>query len=492
MTMKQVLDRVISEADVGTEQSAEFATRVYEFINRALLQMCIDAPNRFFEDTVRFATRPDGVPTLATDLISISGSDPYVFAADAPYGSTGALEWQLDHAWDGRNIDIQGSDDVWRTYKLREVWLDGSVVKFTLDRPWINATESGASYRVYDGAYYLPDDMVRMRAMALDDLGNTHPLTVIGQDEAEGMGLVEVRRNISSGQPEFVWRRGHFQLISPTDAPTATAGDNSTWVGPERAGEFRYLYTYGWGYRDEELQEAGNTTHSGTAVFQASLWESSPSPYVSVTVGQGLNKQTITFPDIAYELGFRRVGEARHIYPGYYINVYRQRRTSGTTPGHADTPSIQSTSDQYYLIGRVFASDSAYPTFVDTGAAVPDKMRPLRRVSGYEAVQLYPYPDERYMVDVRCVRRPQRLEDPYDALPIDETAIEALVYKVTAMLLRQERMYDVATTYEQMYNDELFSLANTFGDLRPNGTSYRRGMARADRRSRWKRWYKLS
>jgi hypothetical protein len=497
VSLSDLRARVISEAGAGTTQSSEFTIRLDEFINRALNQMCLDAPNRFFEDQLAVVALPDTTPTLTTDLLTIMAGDPFVFSSALGVGVDPAqTTWLTDGTWDGRQIEIQGADKVWRKNRIRSVWvgLTGGVAyyKISLWVPWINNTETGANWRVADESIYLPDDMVTGRAFKLDDVGNTYPIQILGQMEAERLGLTEVVHNAVTGLPRYAFRRGHFQLPSPTEAPVASVPLAGSWVGPERYGKFRYKWTIAWGYQDEELQTNAPVSTGSASVFQEPRWESSPSPYVEVTVSNG-KPITLTFPDIAFEQGFGSnvIGTERYRHSGYRIRIWRQRITSGAAALHADTPAMQSTPEPYLLIGELLESAAAYPTWEDDGSVTPAYHRRLRTVNGYTSLQLYPRPNERYKIDVRCVRKPQRLEDPYDAPPVGEEASDALVFKTLTYLMRQERRFEEAGVYEELYKKELYTLAVRYGDMRYDDVPMRRRIPRACRMRSDKRWYKI-
>lgn len=509
MNLTEIRQRVISEADLGTETSTEFKTRLDAFINRALNQMCLDAPNRFFEHNFRIAILPDVVPTLSTDLISLAGGDPYVFETNLTTGTTDAAVWSYDGTWDGRQIEIQGADDIWRKNKIRTIWVTGQPgvdekVRFSLWIPWINTTEANASWRIADEHQYLPDDLVNARALMLDETGNTYPLQVIGQREAEELALVETIRNSTSGTPRYAFRRAHWQIPGPTLAPlfTAQAPDElvpgTVWIGPERIGVFKYRYTYVWGYQDSEFHQKGAIAHGSFSQFLEPRWESSPSPEVTAYLTYDsqaalYGSATLTFADIAYEQNFGASVAApeRYRHAGFRIRIYRQRATDLASPGHVDSPARESVPEPFYLIGELTEASASWPSWTDDGSAIPDMHRRLRNVNGYTAMQLHPRPNQRYIMDVRGVRRPQVLEDPSDAPEIDEIATDALIYKVLAHLKRQEREYDVARDYESMYSKELLTIANSFGDMRHAAVPVARRLARVGLPTPYKKWYNL-
>ena len=106
---------------------------------------------------------------------------------------------------------------------------------------------------------------------------------------------------------------------------------------------------------------------------------------------------------------------------------------------------------------------------------------------------MYPYPDERYEVDVRCVRRPPKLVDDEDAPLVDAVAIDLIIHRTLMFLYENMGNPQMAQLSESRYRENLFTLSKRYGDLRPPAVPVLRRFSRAragwDQRGTMRRWW---
>jgi hypothetical protein len=250
MNLKEIRDAMFAQADWAPTQSSEATSRVNNFINRAYNQLALEAPFLFFESKVHLATEPDvtskdGGTLLGvalTDTVGLAGAntlpgspttrDPWTwrtsYTSDQQKGLTSGLTaWEHDRSWDGRMIEITGSDGTRVRNQIRSVWHNDSdkYYYFTLVTPWNIAKhgQSGLKYRIFTEAYPLPDDLVQLFSARLRDEDNNYPLDVFGQREAESLQLDGPPNQVTSGIPRVVFRRSHLHLQGPSVSPLASA-----------------------------------------------------------------------------------------------------------------------------------------------------------------------------------------------------------------------------------------------------------------------------
>jgi len=397
-------------------------------------------------------------------------------------------------------------------------------------------------FRVYTEAYALPDDVVEVRSTRLFEKSLYRPLEVLGQKEAEDLCLVGKRSEIASGIPRTIFRRRHIQLDGPSVAPDVSldtfignTGLNKPWIGPEPPGEFEYIITYTWGKRDIEFRNPGlamwrgyasnfsNTNQafeaspSTSGVFEAAAnryreprYESSPSPVsskITVTEIDFNDAYTVTrypsvkivLPNIEYALGFLGeitplsgpLGTRKSLHQsGIHVRIYRRRLSanfdnystvqygvplSKTVTGlqKLDIPSA------FFLLAETRLDEVNNGIFYDNGEILPDYSRRLRDTHGYQTFACYPRPDKRYVLDIRCLRRPTKLVDDEDAPRIHAEATNVLIQR--AMILLYENMGEMAKAQycDLRYQQELQTLSKRYGDLRPPSTPVMRRLTRA-------------
>ena len=412
----------------------------------------------------------------------------------------------------------------------------------------------GFKWRIYTEDYALPDDLITMRSMRLFNNTQQYPLDVMGQDAAEQRPLVGPRGQVAAGIPRLAFRREHFQLEGPGRAPEVRTPITTTWKGPEPPGEFEYIGTYTWGKRDADFRLAGlakwdsyakNWFNTGQTIastpnndvannrIREPRYESAPSPVSAkvavrpIDLGDVTAKYTgitVSVPNIEYVLGFQtrltaiasadydstatgvRVSENQS---GVHVRIYRRRvRDIELDPSlpygdlsrsvtALDDPNVFiDNKEKFYLLAEMRVDHVNKGMFIDDGQYIPDRSRPLRDTHGYQQYALYPRPDQRYELDIRCVRRPQKLEDERDVPRLHAEAVSTLVDRAMAYLYESMGNFGAADTMMKRYNAALELLNTRYGDLRPAAVPVLRRMVRARfsyrSRDNYRKWYKTS
>ena len=555
MNRGEIRAAIFAQADWEPNPSSAEVTRTNDFINRAADQVCLEAPFLFHESEIRFATQEDILPKAAdtvsfavVDTTPTAGANAWVLRQTAQVGKGDNVQWAINRTWDGRIIEIDTADGTVYRNRIRTVWKEevGSVFHFQLSlfKPWpIDVLGNGPfKYRIYTEHYYLPDDMVQLKSARLFKSSFNWPLSVIGQDEAEKRSLSDRRTVIAAGQPRAMWRRAHRSIQGPSVAPDATTVFsqplNDDWVGPEPPGSFQYIITYTWGKRDINLRNPGTGFYDhqspewlddgldpvpsrpefGDDRVREPLWESSPSPATPVVVVNPMQEVglpqpgvKLTVPNIEYMQGFLLAGtdsgfgaysRANKARSGWHVRIYRKRVTEDFS-GYSFLSSVGrdatglrklDLSDAYYLLAEMRLDEFNGGIFIDNGAIIPDFHKRLRDIHGYQAIQLYPKPDKRYEVDIRCIRRPQKMDTDQDVPPVHAEATDLIIHR--ALMLFYEHLGNpaMAEMARSRYERNLATATKRYSDLRPPAEPIRRQMSRARRgvaaQGGIRRWWK--
>tara|TARA_Y100001963_G_scaffold155592_1_gene247199 strand:+ start:1124 stop:2770 length:1647 start_codon:yes stop_codon:yes gene_type:complete len=547
MNLGEMRAAMFAQADWGPKTSTEAKNRANEFINRAYNLLALEAPFLFFEDELHIATQKDEVPTLSTDLVNVENSDPWVLSAALAPGTTDALVWPTDRSWDGRWIELKDSNGTYHRHQIRTVWTEpagggaSAEYRMTLFTPYngvMNAAvpTTSMTYRIYTPHYSLPADVISVNSMRLYQENEGWPLDIMGQMEAEEKRIADANRNVSAGRPRVAYRRKHWAMPAPAEDPeqlTLEAEQNVTtfnWLGPEPAGTFQYVYTYCWGRRDDQhwrhnpgldkstiattlawcnpssgtklaLYNTDDTLYTGLSNLgdrarYSPLWESAPSPASEVitakTNGLGIY---LKFPDLEKMQGFGYSTQAqRYRRSGWRIRIYRKRLTSTAESGFTGFGDRDvEDSSAYYLMMEV---PGWCTEIIDNGAITPDYGTRLKTVHGYQNIALYPRPDARYELDVRCVRRPAPLVHDQDAPKVHPEAVELVLQRALTFLYEAQGNKGMSGIAFSRYERDLQTLSKRYGDLRTSARANYRKVARANPNNRsarsWRQWWTTS
>lgn len=408
----------------------------------------------------------------------------------------------LDRPW--RN-NLDGWEWIRRTMTTR-VW--------SREQKWVDAPQTitfprvsePMEFRIYQPEFFLRDDVTELHEPAVVYDETQQQVWSIDTAGADRAGMRDFQGD-TEGRPVRMFRGRHFQLPAPTEPPMLSyaADRNVPWVfssevmpggiadiadslslselalvGRElngdheslRQGTWSMCYTYVWGRRDKEWQQAPNVTPRGHRGLSSEIeinwahsqqqhyvhpdryssatslagitdptWESAPSPVSTIFLdpesrfAQGALQVQAT--NIDAMLGFSDPFTQRFGRSGLRLRFYVSHKAyegRGFGGGPKGAMANTETGDKFYLLCEVeptFDQFAGNPQnacrFMWTGNCLYDIERPLRHSTGYYAYKTYPVQDDRYELDLRVSRLPKKLIDDQDTPPIQRDAVSALV-----------------------------------------------------------------
>jgi hypothetical protein len=494
MNLGTLRTRVFAQADWQPSQSTSAKTRVNEFINRAIEQIALEAPQLFFTEDLSFRCQPDVSPASDADTVSVVEFDNWVLQRDITTGLLSASDWTTDGSWDARWIAVTLDTGEVIHRQIREVWSEVETAPslwrqhISLTEPWPDgASTEGMDWIIYTPRYPLAGDIIRLRHARLRRFAASNfdvPMRVIGEVQAEDCMFEAAPGMNIEATPACLYRRGYFQLEGPKDAPTCVLNDNiGEWLGPEVPGQFEFLFTYVWGLRNEAL--AGPSAYTASAYGRkAPLYESAPSAVSSAITATGLDGTIIiTTTNVDFELGFGLATDLaanpllRFEHSGIRKRIYVRRKSANFT-NYSGLPNAVSgltridVIDDYFLLAE---QDGSEQTYAWDGTVPPDRLCRLKDFSGNQMVAVWPRPSDEDMIHLNVVRRPQALSDDQDSPRLVPEAGDLVVALAGAMLAESEGRADLASQKRGWYHKHLGIVADQYGDLRPqNRPTYRR------------------
>ena len=501
-----------------------FNKRVRIAINRSLKEIAGDVPEAILPEDykTRIYAPIDSASSDVNATISATADNKvlkFVIAATSTWAP------KTDGTWDGlMHLEVTTADDSRvRRRQSHEWWSttvgDTTTYYVSIDKPWRNASDTGLAFKIYQPEFFLPGNTIRV----LDPLRiystSGSLLHQISGGTARRSDLPDYQHK-SQGSPELFYRTRHFKIPSPKTAPRigllqdkgsgdqGTAISTSDWTGPVQEGKFRFCYTFVWGRADEEFQDS-------PVGMRDPIWESAPSPvsdvfdhtadgnYTKLTVGgeteikgYGINIQVDNIDQIldfaARGAGidvsaspYPHVDPLRYGKSGFRVRIYVIRDdlyadhgpTSGTSPIRRSFRFNQVDSDgRPYLLTEIDPLDinpssASYAapqvgSFTWTGSLpVPDRMRPLRKVTGYYAYRMHPAPDNDYDLDMQILRQPVELVHDNDTVPIKQESMSAFLELCLVYMSRMDGV-DAASEmkHRQNYNTQVRKLRTQHGD----------------------------
>lgn len=409
--------------------------KINSAIDRALQALAEDAPQTLMPSVAHVAMLPlvNSASSMVNATIRVVSPDRRVMEFRDPTNGnidSGVTTWRptIDGTWDGVMwLEITDRDGQVHRRRSMEWWRDtagiGTIPYYvSLDRPWPNSVDHTMAFKIYQPCFTLPADVIRVYDPAELYDESRMSMTQITESEAWSGGYVKNRSNDSAGSPYVFWRGEYDAIPAPTEAP-AVEVTKDAWAGPYQEGDWDFCYTVVWGVTDQEWAESRQ-------LIRDPQYESAPSPAVSFSHDTGTNagyEIQLQASNVDVLLGFElgAGGGLRQGRSGHRIRFYA-RRTKVRAAGLGTINNVE-TSDRWYLLAEVepdTLSDNA--TYVWDGSHPEDGSRPLVESSGYYRYYVYPLPDRRYEMDFRVARRPGRLLDDQDTIPLQPGAIEAL------------------------------------------------------------------
>lgn len=453
-TLAGLRTTVFDLLDWAPTQSDEAVRRANSAINDCLQDFVTSHPLAFSEVGGIIQLYADLTPTVTGDAVSVHPDDAWVLQRDVLETVPDVTNWNVQGKWDARTIWIEDADGNWQKRQIRTVWRDGDQAYLTLLTPWTNRTDSGMRYILSNDTYWLPGDVLNMRAAQQIRGQYMPPIRFLDTEMAESFGFNVIPALV--GPTNYIttaYRRPSYQM-TPIPRTAPTTADAGVWVGPQAKGRFQYACTLCWGRRSiQELEPTPETAASAGASTEREepLFESPPSPVSVVVSNTALATGFwITCPNINLILGFNDAATPRYHRTGLYYRIYRKRITAAS--GNYDI------DDRYYHIGDVDTSGGS-TTFQDDGSYVPDVFRPLRTNYNYTGLQFTPRPSQDITIDLRYRRKPDPLVDDQDVPEMSDSIAKAVAYKAAMQIAMWSRDVDRAAfarqLYESMINGEL-------------------------------------
>ena len=412
-----------------------FDNRVRESLNFALDRMAGDVPEALIPDEEHIVLHKDiestdsAVLARASRVPSYSRVLRFTDTAGTAIGSSSATTWRptIDGTWDGiMHMEITDSDGVVHRRQSREWWKDGNEYYVTLDRPWrdLSTSDTSMEFRIYQPEFFVSDDVMEVLEPARVYDSTKQQVWAIDTAGAYRQDMVDFQGD-SMGRPYRLWRGRHFQIPAPHEAPffdftsqRQGAGAGATWAGPVAEGQFQFCYTYVWGRKDEEWQDAPLGTRDPQ-------WESAPSP-ASATVNHNSRPSSsikIKVTNIDAMMDYGDSTKTDYSRSGLRIRIYVARLRVRTASKVATIDQVES-SGKFYLLTEI---EPTAESFTWTGATVPDYHRQLKHSTGYYAHKVHPHQDARYELDFRVLRLPRKFVSDQDTPPIQRDSVPALL-----------------------------------------------------------------
>lgn len=353
-------------------------------------------------------TPPSGVVMKTT-------ADPYVMefanASSHPAPTTGIGDG-IYELW--VDVTVAGANTYIARYICREFWSTSAPDKFyvSLEKQWVEGTVSAgwSNWRLRCPRLYLPAGVISVvSARAWGPYFGGVEIEALEEAVMRGHEAWAIT-DATTTAPRSIQRERAFKLVDPNKAPSYTI-EEAIGFGAEPIGEFDYCYTYAWGYRN-----ARENTPNGN---KQALWESSPSPLLEgVVVPNVFSQVKLIVPKIDWQLNFGDGGTLRVGRSGYYIRIYRKRK------------SISGGTNQNIEIGEVYQFladvDGNAGEFLDNGSNIPDYHLRLPEIQGYYAWNIFPTVTTRTEYNFHLRMAPPPLRNDYDAPKIEPNHVETL------------------------------------------------------------------
>ena len=489
MSLINIVNLIFSRLDWKPTTSSEAKAKMLEDINSAYRDLQRDVPHLFFEGEARFSVRADTVSEDDDDTLTGDISDFYVWNRD----DVTATLWSDSANMKGRILRLEDENGEFEDLRIMDVWQDGApiVQHISTDRPFPDLFDGTArnrtayKYRIFEDRYLLPGYVLSARgSLRLYNSNVSYPLEMVHQRQAEEWNMKDTPENISSGDPSGYFKRGHVSLTPPTLAPAISA-DSGTWTAGEPGGTFEYAFAWAHGDHEESFALPGPDTSNdgGNSNRREPKLLSALSPISSVaTAVYGASGIKLSFPDINYMLGYGSPGSlidiARYQHSGIKTRIYRRRLTFDID---ASVRSV-SAPNRFFLLAEIHGYTT---TFSDLGTNVPDFRTPWIPHVMHRAIGIYPRPDSRFEMRLRCKIQPPELRDDNDYPLTEPAAIDMLISRAMYYALRRKKDYKGAQMEEKQYysivsssNDEWSNLESDDVPTRKSRVRYGRGKYR--------------
>lgn len=431
---RQVLD-LMTLSDPNTTQ---FDDRVRDAARVALSEMEPTAIQQSTFTTQVFEDRTTGTTEV---YLEATADNRVLRFVDVDGASTG-LPWTppVNGTWDRiMNIALVHTSNAvpptvefrvlaWEFFSVETGVAEGdppNTVRYyvALDRPWRNTTDADMTFRIYQNTVWTPHWTNGLVGATPGRIYNSleQPITLCTQEQ-----LKPTKRETGSGIPRLVGRNGQYALPPLRRAVIATAGEDVSWDGPEQEGQWQFYATLVGGRQDRRYNIGG--TDIVDPVF-----ESAPTP-VSVEFdhtdasGEAI---ILTAPNPDQMLNFD-TSTLREGHTGLRVRFYAA--CNGLIAGGAGTRNDVSADSIPYLLAEVDPVPGDMNVAYTWRGESLDRNRTMFASGEQFGYELYPRPDDDYVIDWQVMKRMPALWSEYDPLPIKPEATNAFLYLWAANL----------------------------------------------------------
>jgi hypothetical protein len=434
---RQVMDLMTLD-DPLTEQ---FDDRVRDAARAALSEIEPTAVQQSTFTTQVFEDRTTGT----TEVYLEATADPRVLMFTDVAGVSETLPWTppVNGTWDrimnlALTVIIMSSGIVistteyralaWEFFSLETGVAEGdppNTIRYyvSLDRPWHNTSDTGITFRIYQNTVWTPNWTNGLTgAMPGRIYGTGEQNILLGTQEQ----LKPTKRESGQGVPRLIARNGQYALPPLRRAVIATADDNTPWNGPEQEGQWQFYATIVGGRQDRRYNIGG--TEIVDPVF-----ESAPTP-ISLEfdhTNHGGGSIILTAPNPDQMLNFD-TATLRKGHSGLRVRFYVA--CNGLIASGAGTRNDVSADNIPYLLVEVDPEPSAMDVSFTWSGESLDRMRTMFASGEQFGYELYPRPDDDYVIDWQVMKRMPALWSEYDPMPIKPEALNAFLYLWAANL----------------------------------------------------------
>ena len=215
--------------------------RIKEALNLALDRLAGDVPEALLPDDEHVVVLKDEkaedasvdarIKVFNADGAGVTGTDKIVMVftdtAGAGIGDASSLTtWRpvFTGEWDAiMHLEITDPNGLVHRRQSREwfTYKDSSDVLWyavTIDRPWVNNTDSLMKFRIFQPEFFFRDDVMELLEPARIYDSSRQQVWAVDTAGAYRQDMVDFQGN-TKGRPIRMFRGRHFQLPAPTEAP---------------------------------------------------------------------------------------------------------------------------------------------------------------------------------------------------------------------------------------------------------------------------------
>jgi len=423
------------------ERGKTGTSRINRVINYALRQVRRDAPEALFREEWRFRLETE----ISAGTLAVDTNDSLVFVIN-----TSQVTLSTDGTLRARWLEIK-KDDAYHLRRIRDVYSAAGSYKIVVDKPWLNETDTGLSYRIFTYEYPYPADVEKIRSVIRDPDTNPRELLEVLHPES----LAKWRLGVgwrSTGTPGKYARGDYYQLPAPHYTPVAKVPEplegSSSYVwgldfgGIEHgatdsppqygaAGTFSYRVCHVWGrWPHYDINQDG---------ILKPFYISSPSPATEqVETIWGGGAIELTSPDVDWIEGYGPNDDLNSYHKAgiekWWFRARHDTEKDQSASGKNTASVTNLENDDIYYLWRV--TDGFDTLIYDRGDYDPvDKQSMLHDFHGHFHLRFDRSSNNDPPMLCRLVRRPVELKHDNDVPRVPADCFEAIISLSCAYLV---------------------------------------------------------